>query len=128
MAYDDQLAMRLRRVLVARPSVTEKNMFGGLAFFFKGKMFCGIIKDELVVRVGPDRYEESLSEAHTRPMDFTGRPMNGYVYVEPEGCRNEKAVKAWVERGAEFVATLKSAKPKKSPRKRSPAKRKARAR
>jgi TfoX/Sxy family transcriptional regulator of competence genes len=106
MAYDESLAGRIRRALGDRAGVTEKKMFGGLAFLLGGKMFCGIVKDELMVRVGPERYEESLGEAHVRPMDFTGRPMKGYVFVEPAGCRSEKAVNLWVERGAEFVATL----------------------
>jgi len=83
-------------------------MFGGLAFLQRGKMFCGIVKDELMVRVGPERYEESLREAHVRPMDFTGRPMKGYVFVESAGCRTNKEVRTWVKRGANFVEALES--------------------
>ncbi len=89
-----------------RPDVTEKKMFGGLAFLLDGKMFCGIVKDDLMVRVGPDKYEEALAEAYVRPMDFTGRPMNGYVFVGPGGSRIENALKKWVDQGAAFVATL----------------------
>jgi hypothetical protein len=81
-----------------RAEVTEKKMFGGLAFLRQGKMFCGIVRDQLVVRVGPEQYEEALAEAHVRPMDFTGRPMKGYVFVEPAGCCTEEAVRCWVER------------------------------
>ena len=106
MAYDQQLAERIRLARGVRQDVIEKKMFGGLALLQRGKMFCGIVKDELMVRVGPERYEESLREAHVRPMDFTGRPMKGYIFVEPAGCRTEKAVRRWVERGAEFVETL----------------------
>jgi TfoX/Sxy family transcriptional regulator of competence genes len=108
MPFDEALADRIRRAIGPRADVTEKKMFGGLAFLLDGKMFCGIVKDELMVRVGPERYEESLAKAHVRPMDFTGRPMNGYVFVGPSGCRTEKAVKAWVELGAAFVTTLAS--------------------
>lgn len=105
MGYDEALAERIRRALRTRPEIAEKKMFGGLAFLYKGKMFCGIVKEELMVRVGPERYEESLAETHVRPMDFTGRPMKGYVFVEPAGCLDVRAVRRWVERGTEFVAT-----------------------
>src|SRR5258707_938670 len=106
MAYDEALADRIRRAIGPRPGVTEKKMFGGLAFLLEGKMFCGIVKDDLMVRVGPDRYEAALAKAHVRPMDFTGRPMSGYVYVGPRGSRTVTALKRWVDQGAAFVATL----------------------
>ncbi|MBM3216980.1 TfoX/Sxy family protein, partial [Candidatus Poribacteria bacterium] len=85
MPYDENLAERIRRVVAGRHGVTEKRMFGGLAFLLDGKMFCGIANSDLMVRVGPERYEAALSLPHVRPMDFTGRPMTGYVYVGPEG-------------------------------------------
>jgi hypothetical protein len=106
MAYDLALADRIRRAVTDRAGVTEKKMFGGLAFLLDGKTFCGIVKNDLMVRVGPDRYEESLRRRHVRPMDFTGRPLNGYIYVGPDGCRTQQMVEAWVERGTAFVATL----------------------
>jgi len=106
VGYDPALAERIRRALTDRAGVTEKPMFGGLSFLLDGKMFCGIVKDDLMVRVGPDRCEESLQRPHARPMDFTGRPMKGYVYVGREGCRTQRMVGAWVARGAAFVATL----------------------
>ena len=115
MAYDEQLADRIRRAVGPRPDVTEKKMFGGLAFLLDGKMFCGIVKGDLMVRVGPERYEAALGEAHVRPMDFTGRPMDGYIYVGPGGSRTVKAIEKWVERGAAFVATLEQ-KPVRKPR------------
>src|SRR5262249_52981201 len=98
MAYDEKLADRIRQAVGPRPDVTEKKMFGGLAFLRAGKMFVGIVKDNLMVRVGPERYDAALAEAHVRPMDFTGRPMVGYVFVGPGGSRTQKAVKNWVER------------------------------
>ena len=115
MAYDQQLANRVRRAVGPRPNVTEKKMFGGLTFLLKGRMFCGIVKDDLMVRVGSERYEAALGEAHVRPMDFTGRPMDGYIYVGPGGSRTVKAIAKWVERGAAFVATLgqKTEKPRR---------------
>jgi hypothetical protein len=78
MAYDENLAGRIRRVLGSRAEVSEMKMFSGLAFFLDGKMFCGIVKDDLMVRVGPERYEAALAQGtHVRPIDFTGRAMNG---------------------------------------------------
>ncbi|MGA7992165.1 MAG: TfoX/Sxy family protein [Thermoanaerobaculia bacterium] len=106
MAYDEHLARRVRKVLDGRRDVTEKKMFGGLAYLLDGRMFCGIAKDELMVRVGPERHAEALREPHVRPMDFTGRPMKGYVFVGPAACRTAKALAAWLDRGTRFVATL----------------------
>jgi TfoX/Sxy family transcriptional regulator of competence genes len=106
MAYDEKLAGRIRRALGKRAGITEKKMFGGVAFLQGGKMFCGIVKDELMVRVGPQRYEEVLGKPHVRPMDFTGQPMKGYVFVGPAACRTARAVEVWVERGTSFVKTL----------------------
>jgi hypothetical protein len=108
MPYDEALADRIRRAIGLRPDVIEKKMFGDLAFLRNGKMFCGIAKDNLMVRVGPERYQQSLAKAHVRPMDCTGRPMNGYVFVGASGCRTDKAVKAWVDLGDDFVATLQN--------------------
>src|SRR5262245_50459763 len=113
MPYDEALADRIRKALGPDATVTERKMFGGLAFLREGKMFCGIVKDELMVRVGPERYAESLARPHVRPMDFTGRPMNGYVFVAPPGCLTEKAIRDWIERGSAFVATLPAAKRKR---------------
>ena len=108
MAYDEGLADLIRRAVGPRPDVIEKKMFGGLAFLLSGKMFCGIVKDDLMVRVGPERYEAALAEPHVRPMDFTGRPMVGYVYVAASGAKTEKSVRKWVEQGAAFVATVEA--------------------
>jgi len=106
MAYDETLADCIRRAVGSRANVTEKKMFGGLAFLLDGRMFCGVLKHDLMVRVGPTRYRAALAEAHVRPMDFTGRPMNGYVFVGPGGTRTEKAIRKWVDQGTAFVDTL----------------------
>ena len=106
MAYDEKLAERVRGVIGPRPDITERKMFGGLAFLLDGKMFCGVSGDELMVRVGPERHQEALDRKNVRPMDFTGRPMKGYVFVEPTGCRTGKAVQPWVEQSMAFVAAL----------------------
>lgn len=110
MAYDETLAGRIRGVLAGRRGVTEKEMFGGVAFMVGGNMFVGIVKDELMVRVGPDAHDAALREARVRPMDFSGRPMKGYVYVAQEGCPSAAALALWVEKGASFAATLPAKK------------------
>ena len=102
MAYDEALAERIRTALSGR-EIDEKKMFGGLAFLLGGKMFVGIVKDELMVRVGPERFEEALAMPHVRPMDFTGRPLTGMVYVAPEGLRTRAALAGWVSLGVAFV-------------------------
>ena len=81
-------------------------MFGGIAFMLAGNMFCGIVKDELMVRVGPERHDDALSQPHARPMDFTGRAMRGMVYVQPEGFRTDSDLKQWVDLGLMFAAAL----------------------
>jgi TfoX/Sxy family transcriptional regulator of competence genes len=110
MAYDEALEGRIRRAVADREDVTDKKMFGGVAFLLDGKMFCGIVKDDLMVRVGPERHERALGEQHVRPMDFAGRPMKGYVYVGSAGSKTDKMVQRWVERGLEFVATVEKEK------------------
>ena len=106
MTYDPTLADRVRRVLATKPGISEKAMFGGLAFMLEDKMCCGIIQQDLVVRLGPARYEEALWEPHVRPMDFTGKPLTGYVYVAPAGVEAPEALEKWVAAGTDFVATL----------------------
>jgi len=106
MAYDEKAAQRLRKVFSRRKGVTEKKMFGGVAFMLHGNMCCGENEDLLMLRVGPDNYDESLKEKHTRPMDFTGRPMKGYIYVEPRGYKSEEDLRSWLDRAAKFVKTL----------------------
>jgi TfoX/Sxy family transcriptional regulator of competence genes len=106
MSYDEKLAQRLRKILALRTSVTEKKMFGGLAFLFHGHMFCGIINEDLMVRVGLEQYQAALKKPHARPMDFTGRPLRGYVYVAPGGYNSASALEHWVQCSMGFVATL----------------------
>lgn len=104
--YDEKLAGRIRRSLAHRGGVTEKRMFGGLAFLLDGKMVCGILKGDLMVRVGPEQYEAALGNPRVRPMGFAGRPMRGYVFVDPAGCRAAGAVAGWVESAVGFVSSL----------------------
>ena len=114
MAYDLLLQRRIQRAVTDREDISEKQMFGGVAFLLDGKMFCGIVKDDLMVRVGPERHEKALGEPYVRPMDFSGRSMKGYVYVGPGGSKTDKMVERWVKRGLEFAATIEGkAKAKK---------------
>jgi TfoX/Sxy family transcriptional regulator of competence genes len=106
MAFDNTLAERVRRQLHKQTGVQEKKMFGGLAFMVNGHMCCGIVGNELMVRVGPEQHTEALSQPHARPMDFTGKPMKGMVYVDAAGIAKDAALRAWVERGLHFVRAL----------------------
>jgi TfoX/Sxy family transcriptional regulator of competence genes len=116
MAYDENLADRVRDLLPPGDVVTERHMFGGLTFMIGGHMFCGVVKDTLMARLGPDAADRALAEPHVRPMDFTGRPMKGMVFIEPEGLAGE-ALARWVNAASEYVRGLppKPPKPAKSP-------------
>jgi TfoX/Sxy family transcriptional regulator of competence genes len=100
-----ELAGRVRAVLPGGVAVTERQMFGGLAFMLGGHMFCGVVKDTLMVRLGPDGAERALGQPHVRPMDFTGRPMKGMVFVEPAGLHGD-ALRHWVDAAAEYARSL----------------------
>ena len=106
VAYDEALAERLRSVLNSREGVTERKMFGGLCFMLGGNMAFGVTGDDLMVRVGPDKFEEILSLPHARPMDFTGRPMKGMVYVAAEALQSDEGLSEWAERGMNFAGSL----------------------
>jgi len=106
MAYDEGLAERLRDLLQERPGITEKKMFGGLCLLSRGHMFVGIVGEALMARVGPDAYGKALRRPHARVMDFTGKPMKGYVFVDPPGYEEDRDLKRWVDEGLKFVATL----------------------
>ncbi len=107
MAYDEELASRVRDLLRGEgEDVEEKMMFGGVAFMVAGHLCCGVIRDDLMVRLGPERAAEALREPHVRPMDFTGRPMKGYVYVAAAGLRTDVGLQRWLRLARDFVATL----------------------
>jgi len=111
MAYDEKLADRIRQVLAREARVVEKRMFGGLAFLLNGHMCCGVVGSELMLRVDPDAFAEVLRRPHVRPMDFTGRPLTGFVYVEPEGLRSARALARWVALGITYAKSLPPKKP-----------------
>lgn len=106
MAYDVKLAERVRRAVVEQAGLTERKMFGGLCFMLGGNMCCGVVGEKLVIRVGAEAYETALEDEHARPMDFTGKPLKGFVYVDPEGVASEKALGRWVARGVQTARSL----------------------
>ena len=97
MPYNERLAERVRTVLAGQERISERRMFGGLAFLLDGKMCVGVLNDELVIRSGAERFADALKSAHARPMDFTGRPMTGMVYVSSTGVTRGPALRRWIE-------------------------------
>jgi len=106
MPHDERLAGRVRELLADQTPLVERKMFGGVAFLVRGHMCCGVVGETLMVRVGPDRHQEALARRHDRPMDFTGRPLRGFVFVDPEGLRARRDLKRSVDPGVLFVRTL----------------------
>ena len=112
MAYDEGLAQRIRELLEGRPDVEEKKMFGGLCFMVSHHMSCGIVKDTLMARVGPNNYEKCLDMEHASEMDFTGKAMKGMIYVSPEGLDSDTELASWIHTCVDFVKSLPPKKPK----------------
>lgn len=106
MAHSERVASRVREILAEAEDVEERKMFGGLVFMLNGHMCCGVIRDDLMLRLGSDRAEQALREPHVLPMDFTGRPLKGYVYVAPPGLRTEARLRQWLRLARDYVATL----------------------
>ena len=104
MAYDEQLAARVRDVLAGDLGLSEQKMFGGLAFMLDGRMCCGIVGDRLMLRLGADLASEVLELPHVEPMDFTGKPMSTMVYVQPAGLVGG-ALRSWIEKAAVVART-----------------------
>lgn len=106
MAFSEVLAARVREMLSRQNGITERKMFGGLAFLLGGNMCCGVVSDRLMLRLGESGAAEALSEPHTHVMDFTGKPMKSMVYVEPTGLLSEEALRKWVRRAVAYVSSL----------------------
>ena len=106
MVYDEGLLQRVREVMEVHPMADEKKMFGGVGFMIEGNIACGVLQDELIVRVGPRYYQEALQQRHTREFDITGRAMEGWVMIQAEGYESDQALAEWVGRGVEFALTL----------------------
>ena len=115
MAYDANLAARVRERLVGIAGVTELTMFGGWGATIHGNMAVGVLGDDLIVRVGPDRYDDELARPGVRPFDFTGRAMTGWVYVDGANLANGRSLTRWVQLGVTYAASL----PRNGPRARA---------
>ena len=111
MAYNEALANRIREALARERGVDEIKMMGGLCFMIGGHMALGIVGEELMIRVGPDGYQRALARLHTREMDFTGRSMKGFVFVQPAGFRTKRSLESWVSLAATFAKSLPPSRP-----------------
>src|SRR5215472_13245344 len=112
MAYDVHLADRIRSILQSAGEFSERKMFGGLAFMVNGRMCCGVLKTDLVLRLTPEESDAALRELHTRPMDFTGKPMKSMIYVSATGTDSDEGLAAWVESAVRLARSV----PQKSAR------------
>ena len=110
MAYDEGLAERVRKAIGGKGEISEKKMFGGLCFLLRGKMCCGILKSKLVARVDPKESAGLLKRAHVRPMDFTGRPMKGFLYVGQDALKSSSELNQWLKRCLAFASSLPAKK------------------
>ena len=106
MAYDEALASRVRESLSDNPEITERKMFGGVAFMLSGNMAVGVSKDDLMVRIDPDDQDEALAQPGIRVFDMTGRPMKGWILVSPDATENDAGLRKWVETGLDFAGSL----------------------
>jgi len=106
MAYDEALGDRLRSCLKGRRDIVEKKMFGGIAYMHRGHMFIGIVKHDLMVRVGPNQHDDAVKKPHARVMDFTGKPMKGYIYVNPDGTQTDADIKKWIDMALVFNKSM----------------------
>ncbi len=112
MAYNEKLAERVRDILFGHGHIDERKMFGGLAFMVHDKMCVGIVQDKLMARINPDHYEMALQKPGCEVMDFTGRPMKGFIFINPQGMKTKKALQYWIELALEFNKQAKASKKK----------------
>ena len=103
MPFDEKLAARIRQAVRDRTDITERKMFGGLSFLRDGRMCCGIVGQDLVVRVMDEEMPSLLRRADVRPMDFTGKPLRGFVYVAPRGVETDDQLRKWISKGLAFT-------------------------
>ena len=106
MAYDEALEARIAGVLAGQPGLVSKKMFGGVAFLVHGNMAVGVHEDMLMVRVGPEAYDQVLQDPHTSQFDLTGRVMKGWVTINADGIAGQVDLERWVKTGLDFALTL----------------------
>ena len=114
MAYDEALAQRVREAFSSQSKIEEKKMMGGLTFMVNGKMCVGILRDDLMARIAPEVYETALTKKGCREMDFTGRPMKGFVFISPEGTKRQADLDYWVGLALDFNKRAKASRKKKN--------------
>lgn len=110
MAYDKNLAARIQKIMddLNPTALSEKKMFGGIGYLVQGNMACGVNKDNLIVRVGTEGYVDALNRQGARPFDMTGKPMSGWVLVNPSGFETDQALREWVKLGLDFAGSLQA--------------------
>jgi TfoX/Sxy family transcriptional regulator of competence genes len=107
MAYDEDLANRIRELIARHPDVTEKRMFGGLAFLIGGRMAVAASRERgIMVRIDPDQTDTLLAKPHTRPFEMRGRELDGWLRVDPEGLKTKRQLEPWVKRGVAYARSL----------------------
>jgi len=106
MAYDEDLADRIRAIVSDVPGISERKMFGGICFMVNGNMALGPVRDYLMIRVGPQMYDDALADGRAREMTFTGRSMKGMVEVDAVNLEDDDVLAEWVQRGLDFAASL----------------------
>jgi len=113
MAFNEKLADRVREQLSELKRVEEKKMMGGLTFMVNGKMCVGVLQDDLMARIAPEEYESSLEKKGCREMNFTGKPMKGFVFISPEGTSRTKDLQGWIDMALTFNSVAKASKKRK---------------
>ena len=114
MAFNEKLTDRVREIIADTHNITEeKKMFGGLCFMVNDKMCVGVESERMMVRFDPDKYEEVMEKEGCRPMDFTGKIMTGYVFVDAEALKTKKQLDYWVQLALDYNAVAKASKKKK---------------
>lgn len=121
MPYSESLAQRLRHILKGHHGFLEKKMFGGVGFLLQGNMCVGIWKNSLIARIDPDQYESALSQTHVQEFDITGRPMRGWIMIDPDGLDTDDQLFHWVQAAIDFVGALPKKPPAKKPSTKKPA-------
>jgi len=106
MAFDESLAARIRKALARKRGTEEKKMFGGVGFLLNGNLLVGVWKDALIVRLEPEESTDALREPHVKAFDVTGKPMKGWILVEPQGIEDEDQLQGWIEQAMKFVKSL----------------------
>ena len=106
MPYNTALEDKIEAIVPQWEGLEKKKMFGGIGFLVNGNLACGVNKNDLIVRVGPEKHKEALARAHTRIFNMTGRPMAGWIMVDPEGCASERELNGWIQQGIAFAHSL----------------------